>query len=48
MRWEPVIKAIVDGLQQALRASGYTMPVIRIKIFGRHFRLGPIPVQIEP
>ena len=48
MRWEPVIKAIVDGLQQALRASGYTMPVIRIKMFGRHFRLGPCPVAMEP
>jgi len=47
-RWEPVIKVLVDGIRQAMRASGYTTPVIRLKIFGRHVRIGPVPIGLEP
>ena len=47
-KWEPVIAELSDAIQQALRASGYTAPVIRIKVAGHHIRIGPTPIQVEP
>ncbi len=48
LRWAPIVSQLVDGVKQAIAGGSFTIPLIKINVFGRHVSLGPIPISVTP
>ncbi len=48
LRWAPIVTQLIDGVKQAIAGGSFTIPLIKLNVFGRHISLGPIPISVNP
>lgn len=46
IRWAPVLEEIITAVEAVLAGQAMDIPVIRIKLHGKHLALGPTPVLV--
>jgi hypothetical protein len=48
LRWAPIVTQIIAGVKQAIAGGSFTIPLIKVNVFGHHVSLGPIPISVVP